>query len=52
MYDLFWELIPDFDRSKVEKICLESSRAIFVCFQYQLVLVFSTRTVSRSEISR
>ena len=29
MYDFFWELIPGFDRSEVENICLESSHAIF-----------------------
>ena len=52
MYGFFWEFIPGFDLSEVEKICLESSHAIFGCFPYQLVVVFSTRTVSRSEIFR
>ena len=52
MYDFFWELFPDFDLSEVENIYLESSHAIFVFFSYQLVVVFSTRTLSRSEIFR
>ena len=41
MYDFFWELFPGFDRSEVEKICLESSHTIFGCFLYPLVVVFS-----------
>ena len=52
MYDCFWELIPDFDLSEVENIYLESSHDIFVFFSYQLVVVLSTRIVSRSEIFR
>ena len=51
-YDFFWEPISGFDRSEVEKICMESSHAVFGCFPYQLVVVFSTRTVLRSEIFR
>ena len=41
MYDLFWEPIPGFDRSEVEKHCLESSHVIFGCSPYQLVVAFS-----------
>ena len=52
MYDIFWGLIPGFDRSEVKKNCLKFSHAIFGCFPYQLVAVFSTRTVSRSKIFR
>ena len=52
MYDIFWELIPDFDCSEVKKNYLQFSHTIFGCFPYQLVVVFSTRTVSRSKIFR
>ena len=47
MYDFFWEHIPGFGS---RKIILESSHAIFGCFPYQLVVMFSIRTVSRSEV--
>ena len=52
MYDFFWKLVPGFDSSEVEKIFVESSHVIFGCFPYQLVVMFSTRTVSRSEVFR
>ena len=52
MYYFFWQLIPRFGHSEVEQIGLESSHTIFGCFPYQLVVVFSTRTVSMSEIFR
>ena len=45
MYNFFWELIPSFDHSEVENICLESSHGISGCFPYQLVVVFFIRTV-------
>ena len=32
MYDFFWDHIPGFDRSEVEKKCLQSCHAIFGCF--------------------
>ena len=40
------------DRSEVKENCVEFSHTIFVCFPYQLAVVFSTRTVSKSEVSR
>ena len=52
MYDFFSELIPDFDLSEVEEIYLEPSHVVFGFFSYQLVVVFSTRMVSTSEIFR
>ena len=52
IYDFFWELIPGLDCSEVENICLESSHAIFGCFPYQLVVVFSTRTVPKFSLKR
>ena len=52
MYDFFLELFPDFDTSEVEQIWLESSHTIFGCFPYQLEIVFSTTTISRSETFR
>ena len=41
------DLIPSLNPSELKEICLESFCAIFGCFPYRLIVVFSTNTVLR-----
>ena len=50
VHSFFWEFISSYHRLEEEKNFLDSSYDFFGCFQYQLVVDFSSKMLSRSEI--